>query len=48
MQFHLREEYLRNRFRGFMNSFRLYTPKNEKLSLKVEMQANTITVNPLN
>ena len=42
------EEYLRNRFRGFMNSFRLYTPKNEKLSLKVEMQANTITVNPLN
>ena len=39
---------LRNRFRGFMNSFRLYTPRNEKLSLKIEMQANTITVNPLN
>ena len=31
MQPHLREDYLRNRFRSYMNRFRLYTPKNQKL-----------------
>lgn len=43
-----REDYLRNRFRSYMNRFRLYTPNNKKLSLKIEFQANTISVTPLN
>ncbi|MEI6241844.1 MAG: hypothetical protein WCP39_00370 [Chlamydiota bacterium] len=42
----LQEEYLRNRFRSYMNAFRLYQKENEKLSLKIEQQANTITVIP--
>jgi len=44
----LREDYLRNRFRSYMNRFRLYTPQNKKLVLKIELQANTITVTPQN
>ncbi|MDE3045227.1 MAG: hypothetical protein KGJ02_01085 [Verrucomicrobiota bacterium] len=48
VQPHLREDYLRNRFRSYMNRFRLYTPNHKKLSLKIELQANTITVTPLN
>lgn len=45
---HMREDYLRNRFRSYMNRFRLYTPKGEKLSLKIELEANTISVTPQN
>ena len=48
IQPHLREDYLRNRFRSYMNSFRLYTPNHNKLSLKIELQANTIAITPLN
>ncbi len=43
-----REEYLRNRFRHYMNRFRLYTASNEKLNLKIELEANTITVESQN
>jgi hypothetical protein len=48
VQPHLREEYLRNRFRSYMNRFRLYTTDGTKLNLKIELQANAISVNPLN
>lgn len=48
IQPHLLEEYLRNRFRSYMNRFRLYTPDKNKLSLKVELQANSISVTPQN
>lgn len=44
----LREDYLRNRFRNYMNRFRLYTSNHQKLVLKIELQANTITVTPQN
>jgi len=42
----LREEYLRNRFRNYMNSFRLYTKDNKKLSLKIEMKDNKLFILP--
>lgn len=48
VQPHHREDYLRNRFRGYMNRFRLYTPGNNKLALKIELQANTISITPSN
>jgi hypothetical protein len=48
VQPHLLEDYLRNRFRSYMNRFRLYTPNHNKLSLKIELQANGISVTPLN
>jgi|SRR3989344_8594635 len=48
VQPHLREDYLRNRFRSYMNRFRLYTQNRKKLSLKIELQANTISVSPTN
>ena len=48
VQPYAREEYLRNRFRNYMNRFRLYTAKNHKLNLKIELKANTITVQPQN
>ena len=48
VQPHLREDYLRNRFRSYMNRFRLYTPNGKKLSLKIELQANAISVSPVN
>jgi hypothetical protein len=48
VQPNLREEYLRNRFRSYMNRFRLYTPNHKKLSLKIELQANAISVTPTN
>jgi hypothetical protein len=48
VQPHLIEDYLRNRFRSYMNRFRLYTPSNHKLSLKIELQANAISVIPQN
>lgn len=42
------DDYLRNRFRSYMNRFRIYTPNNDKLSLKIELQANSISVTPQN
>jgi len=48
VQPHMREDYFRNRFRSYMNRFRLYTANNKKLSLKIELQANTISVTPQN
>lgn len=48
IQPNLREDYLRNRFRSYMNRFRLYTPDHKKLLLKIEFQANTISVTPVN
>lgn len=48
VQPHLREEYLRNRFRSYMNRFRLFTPSNKKLNLKIELQANQISITPQN
>lgn len=48
VQPHLLEDYLRNRFRSYMNRFRIYTPNNAKLSLKIELQANAISVTPQN
>jgi hypothetical protein len=48
VQPHLLEDYLRNRFRSYMNRFRLYTPDNHKLSLKIELKANAILVTPQN
>lgn len=41
-----REEYIRNRFRSYMNRFRLYTADQRKLALTIELHANTITVAP--
>ena len=38
------ENYLRNRFRNYMTRFRLYTERGRKLSLNIELQANTISV----
>jgi len=43
---HLREEYLRNRFRHYMNRFRLYTEDDEKLSLNINIEADKIDVRP--
>ncbi len=48
VQPHLLEDYLRNRFRSYMTRFRLYTPDNHKLSLKIELKANAISVTPQN
>jgi hypothetical protein len=48
LQPHLREDYLRNRFRSYMNRFRFYTPNRTKLSLKIELETNTISVTPQN
>lgn len=48
VQSHLLEDYLRNRFRSYMNRFRLYTPNHHKLNLKIELQAKAISVTPQN
>ncbi len=45
---HHLEDYFRNRFRSYMNRFRLYTPNRNKLSLKIELQANSISITPQN
>lgn len=46
LQPHLLEDYLRNRFRNYMNRFRLYNANHQKLSLKIELQAHAISVTP--
>jgi hypothetical protein len=43
---HLREDYLRNRFRSYMQRLRLYTLDSKKLSLKIELLANHISITP--
>jgi hypothetical protein len=48
IQPHMREDYLRNRFRSYMHRFRLYTSQNKKLVLNIELQANTIAITPQN
>ncbi|EKE07955.1 MAG: hypothetical protein ACD_17C00429G0002 [uncultured bacterium] len=42
------EDYLRSRFRSYMNRFRLYTPNHSKLNLNIELKANAISVTPQN
>jgi hypothetical protein len=44
----LREEYLRNRFRNYMQRFRLFSKDDEKLALKIELNTNTVDVIPAN
>jgi hypothetical protein len=39
------EEYLRNRFRNYMNHFRLYHSNNKKLQLDIELKRNKIIAN---
>jgi len=46
LQPHLREEYLRNRFRSYMNRFRLFLPNNQKLSLQIKLEENEINIVP--
>ncbi len=41
----VREEYLRNRFRNFMNSFRLYTKEEKKLSLDIALEKDKLVIN---
>jgi hypothetical protein len=48
IQPHLREDFLRNRFRSYMDRFRLYTPNNKKLHLDIILEENTISVMPEN
>ncbi|MBI3900616.1 MAG: hypothetical protein HY324_00535, partial [Chlamydiia bacterium] len=44
----LREDYLRNRFHSYMNSFRLYTPGHKKLKLAIRVDGNAVLVTPEN
>jgi hypothetical protein len=44
MQFHLREEYLRNRFRNFMNRCQLFTSESNKLKIEAEIIDHSIYV----
>ena len=44
----LKEEYIRNRFRRYMNRFRFFTENHQKLSLKIKLLANSISVVPNN
>lgn len=43
---HLREDYIRNRFRSYMNRFRLYTQKQSKLLLHIELEEDSISITP--
>ena len=42
---HMREHYLRNRFRNYMNRFQLYRSENELFELSPQLVGNTIIVN---
>lgn len=44
LQPHLRESYLRNRFRNYMNSLQLYKSENEVLQLIPKIHGNSITL----
>lgn len=48
IQPYLREDFLRNRFRSYMDRFRLYTPNNKKLHLEISLQANSISAKAAN
>lgn len=48
IQPYLREDFLRNRFRSYMDRFRLYTPSNKKLHLDIVLQANSISAQAAN
>ena len=41
---YLREEYLRNRFRNYMNRFRLYTKDGEKLRLNIKLEGKNVKI----
>lgn len=43
----LREEYLRNRFRSYMNRFQLFTEDDKKFSLEAKIQDQWIEITPL-
>jgi len=45
MQQTLREEYLRNRFRSYMNRFQFFTPDDKKLELDIQLQDTNIIIN---
>ena len=40
----LREEYLRNRFRSYMNRFQLYKADDKKLDLKINLENGKVMV----
>jgi hypothetical protein len=42
---HLREKYLRNRFRSFLNKFRLWASNDKKLYMKIKHQDGKILIN---
>jgi hypothetical protein len=42
----LREEYLRNRFRNYMNHFQLYLSDENKFDLQIELNKNSIEICP--
>ncbi len=42
LQPRVREEYLRNRFRNYMNHFKLYVKEKTPLNLNIELQGNSI------
>ncbi|QVL57148.1 MAG: hypothetical protein KFB93_07135 [Simkaniaceae bacterium] len=44
LQPHLRDNYLRNRFRNYMNRFQLYKSENEVFELDPKLQGSSITV----
>lgn len=44
MQPQVREEYLRNRFRNYMNRFQLYKSTNEPFNICPKIQGNSITI----
>ncbi|MCH9630829.1 MAG: hypothetical protein S4CHLAM37_08350 [Chlamydiia bacterium] len=44
----VREEYLRNRFRSYMNRFTLYRPDFKRFKLDIEMQGNKINITESN
>lgn len=44
LQPNLREEYLRNRFRSYMNRFQLYKSEDKPLKLSIELEAGQVTV----
>jgi hypothetical protein len=45
VQADLREDYLRNRFRGYMIRMQLFTPEDLRFDIKASLQGNTVSVN---
>jgi len=43
---HIREDYLRNRFRSYMNKLRLYTPDEQKLNLQLSVDNQQLSITP--